>query len=138
MALQSADAPERLEVVLADGQSTDNPQEVVDDLKRELSSYGTTLKIVSCERGVFAWPKSNASCNFFVPFASNEWFCVGRGTQLNKGAQVSRHKLLLFLHADTIVPRHFDTLAWHTLVTPGKVAGVFKFGLDAVLVEELR
>lgn len=49
--LQAADAPERLEIVLADGQSTDNPREVVEDLKREISSSGATLKIISCERG---------------------------------------------------------------------------------------
>lgn len=59
--LQSADAPERLEIVLADGQSTDNPQEVVDDLSRELSSSGATLKMVSCERGVFSWPNPTHS-----------------------------------------------------------------------------
>ena len=70
--LQSADAPERLEIVLADGQSTDNPREVVDDLKRELSSSGATLKMVSCERGVFSWPNPRHN----VPFALltlSEW-----------------------------------------------------------------
>ena len=50
--LQRADAPERLEIVIADGGSDDHPEEVVKKLSKELKlSSGTDLKLVSCKRG---------------------------------------------------------------------------------------
>ena len=64
--------------------------------------------------------------------------CVGRGVQLNKGAAASHHKLLLFLHADSVVPHHFDTIAWHTLVKPGVVGGAYTFGLDVLHNDDIR
>ena len=63
---------------------------------------------------------------------------VGRGLQLNAGAAGSEHKLLLFLHIDTVLPKHFDTMAWHTLLIPGVTAGAFQFGLDVVHMKEKR
>ena len=62
----------------------------------------------------------------------------GRGTQLITGAEASKHKLLLFLHIDSQVPRHYDTMAWHTLFKPGVIAGAFQFGLDVVHEEEKK
>lgn len=62
----------------------------------------------------------------------------GRGFQLNEGAGASKHKLLLFLHIDTVLPKHFDTMAWHTLLIPGVTAGAFQFGLDVVHMKEKR
>ena len=48
---QNADSPERLEIIVADGQSKDNPMEVVSNLQQELKSTGTRMKIVFSERG---------------------------------------------------------------------------------------
>ena len=62
--------------------------------------------------------------------------CIGRGLQLNAGAAGSEHKLLLFLHIDTVLPIHFDTMAWHTLLIPGVTAGAFQFGLVVHMKEK--
>lgn len=45
---------------------------------------------------------------------------------------------MMFLHADSQLPSHYDTMAWHTLVKPGIAAGAFQFGLDVVHMEEKR
>lgn len=63
---------------------------------------------------------------------------TGRGRQLITGSEATSHKLLMYIHADSRVPKHFDTLAWHTIAKPGVVAGAFRFGVDAVHVEKKR
>lgn len=55
----------------------------------------------------------------------------GRGTQLNHGARTATGEILLFLHADTILPPGFPTLVREALARPGIVAGAFSFALDA-------
>ncbi len=57
---------------------------------------------------------------------------------MNTGSEAASHKLLMYIHADSRVPRHFDTRAWHALMKPGVVAGAFRFGVDAVHVEKKR
>ena len=65
-------------------------------------------------------------------------YSVGRGVQLNEGASIATHELLMFVHADSRVPKHYDSKAWHTLLTPGVTAGAFNFGLDVVHVPKKR
>ena len=50
----------------------------------------------------------------------------GRGTQMNAGASAARGDVLLFLHADSSLPR--DAAAWveRALAEPGVVAGAFR------------
>jgi rSAM/selenodomain-associated transferase 2 len=50
----------------------------------------------------------------------------GRGTQMNAGAGAARGDVLLFLHADSSLPR--DAAAWveRALAEPGVVAGAFR------------
>lgn len=48
----------------------------------------------------------------------------GRGSQMNAGAAVSRAPVLLFLHADTVLPAHADELILGALAT-GRVWGRF-------------
>jgi rSAM/selenodomain-associated transferase 2 len=57
----------------------------------------------------------------------------GRAHQMNAGAAVASGKILLFLHADTLLPPHFDALIRHTLMQPGVVAGAFELKIDATL-----
>jgi len=54
----------------------------------------------------------------------------GRGTQLNRGTQAATGDILLFLHADTILPSGFPALVREALARPGIVAGAFSFALD--------
>ena len=50
----------------------------------------------------------------------------GRGTQLNAGARVASGDVLLFLHADTSLPRDAVTWVARALGDPGVVAGAFR------------
>lgn len=54
----------------------------------------------------------------------------GRGSQLNAGAALARGRCLLFLHADTILPKDFPKIVQDTLADPGVSVGAFRFRLD--------
>ena len=55
----------------------------------------------------------------------------GRATQQNFGAERAMGELLLFLHADTVLPPDFASQIRSTLARPGTSAGAFRFRLDA-------
>ncbi len=57
---------------------------------------------------------------------------AGRARQMNAGAEVASGDLLLFLHADTLLPEGFDDCVRRILTQPGVAAGAFEFRLDAV------
>jgi rSAM/selenodomain-associated transferase 2 len=50
---------------------------------------------------------------------------AGRATQMNAGARASRRSVLLFLHADTHLPQHADSLVLNALARRGRVWGRF-------------
>lgn len=54
----------------------------------------------------------------------------GRAAQLNLGAAKARAAVLLFLHADTLLPEAFDRLVLNCLSQPGTVAGAFELAID--------
>jgi len=54
----------------------------------------------------------------------------GRGPQMNAGARVARGTLLLFLHADTLLPRGALRAATRTCARPGIAGGAFSLGID--------
>ena len=54
----------------------------------------------------------------------------GRAAQQNAGAAIARGQLLLFLHADTLLPRGYDNLIRLALENPTTVAGAFRFKTD--------
>lgn len=62
----------------------------------------------------------------------------GRGNQLISGVDVSIGTNLLFLHADSKLPKNYDILACECLDTPGVVAGAFPFMLDVLENSNLR
>jgi hypothetical protein len=49
---------------------------------------------------------------------------------MNFGADYLSGEALLFLHADALVPYHFDQLIIDTLSRPGTVGGAFEFTMD--------
>jgi rSAM/selenodomain-associated transferase 2/rSAM/selenodomain-associated transferase 1 len=53
----------------------------------------------------------------------------GRAAQLNAGAAAASGEVLLFVHADTLVPPHAARLAARALSQPGVVAGAFGFSV---------
>lgn len=58
---------------------------------------------------------------------------AGRACQMNAGAKAATGDILLFLHADTLLPPGFDTLVRKALFTASTAAGAFELGIDASL-----
>ncbi|MEG3838958.1 TIGR04283 family arsenosugar biosynthesis glycosyltransferase [Microcoleus sp. herbarium14] len=55
----------------------------------------------------------------------------GRATQMNAGAAASTGDILLFLHADTLLPRGYDSGVRQALAAkPSSVAGAFELKID--------
>jgi len=54
----------------------------------------------------------------------------GRAVQLNRGAEVARGRVLLFLHADTLLPKGYVDHVFETLMDPGTTLGAFRFKTD--------
>lgn len=54
-----------------------------------------------------------------------------RGAQMNSAAEVARGDILLFLHADTLLPPGYDAVVYQTLATPNTSAGAFTLAIDA-------
>ena len=55
----------------------------------------------------------------------------GRAGQMNAGAAQTQGEILLFLHADTVLPSSAAQLARETLAVPGTVAGAFDFAVPS-------
>lgn len=54
----------------------------------------------------------------------------GRAKQMNAGAQKATGEILLFLHADTLLPPDFAAQACKILASPGVAAGAFSLAID--------
>lgn len=55
----------------------------------------------------------------------------GRAGQLNRGAAHARGDLLIFLHADSLLPQGFHHLVADTLTKPGVAGGAFSLHIDS-------
>ncbi|MEG4204742.1 TIGR04283 family arsenosugar biosynthesis glycosyltransferase [Microcoleus sp. Pol7_A1] len=55
----------------------------------------------------------------------------GRAVQMNAGAAAATGEILLFLHADTLLPRGYDSGAREALAKPSAVAGAFQLKIEA-------
>jgi rSAM/selenodomain-associated transferase 2 len=55
---------------------------------------------------------------------------TGRARQMNIGAAAATGRILLFLHADTLVPPDYGELVLRILSMPGTAAGAFEFRFD--------
>ena len=57
----------------------------------------------------------------------------GRARQMNAGAARARSELLVFLHADTVLPPGYAEVVERTLAAPETVAGAFRLAIDGPL-----
>ena len=56
---------------------------------------------------------------------------LGRANQMNYGAALARAKILLFLHADTILPTNYHLIISHLLNQKDVILGAFRLGIDS-------
>jgi rSAM/selenodomain-associated transferase 2/rSAM/selenodomain-associated transferase 1 len=54
-----------------------------------------------------------------------------RSRQMNQGAEAASKEVLLFLHADTRLPKNFDRSVFRAVKHPGVSAGAFELRIDA-------
>lgn len=54
----------------------------------------------------------------------------GRASQLNRGAEAANGDIYLFLHADTLLPRHGLSLIRDALARPNTTAGTYRLQFD--------
>ncbi len=54
----------------------------------------------------------------------------GRAPQLNAGARIARHPLLVFLHADTILPPGYEHVVRRILSGPNIACGAFRLHIE--------
>ncbi len=55
---------------------------------------------------------------------------AGRARQMNAGAYASSGAILVFLHADTVLPSNYAGLVRRLLASPDVVAGAFRLGIE--------
>jgi rSAM/selenodomain-associated transferase 2 len=55
----------------------------------------------------------------------------GRGRQMNAGAAAASGRVLLFVHADTLLPANFKQVILTALTHPGIAGGAFSLGIDS-------
>ena len=55
----------------------------------------------------------------------------GRGRQMNLGAAEAKGEVLLFLHADTLLPEEFPGLILDAITRPAVAAGAFSLAIDS-------
>jgi rSAM/selenodomain-associated transferase 2/rSAM/selenodomain-associated transferase 1 len=56
-----------------------------------------------------------------------------RSRQMNQGADAASKDILLFLHADTLLPQNFDRHVPGALTQPGVAAGAFELRIDSTV-----
>lgn len=101
-----------------------NEQDHIIDILESVQR-GLPLEIVVADGG-----STDNTCKLAAGFGA----CVisgkpGRARQMNAGAAKAAGTLLLFLHADTILPQGWSRVVIETLQRPGVVAGAFGFGV---------
>ncbi|TDU42967.1 rSAM/selenodomain-associated transferase 2 [Gelidibacter sediminis] len=103
------------EIILVDGGSTDESQDVIQQFILEVTSNGTTTL------------QNSAGSKMDIRLISSE---KGRAKQMNSGAQLATGDILYFLHADSFPPKHFDRYIINE-VKNGNPAGCFRMQFDS-------
>lgn len=102
----------------------------------EEETIGATLDAVRAEHGGELIVVDGKSTDRTADIARSYGATVitsarGRAFQMNAGADAASGDVLLFLHADTLLPRGFGHQVSQVLAGPDVVAGAFRLGIDA-------
>ena len=99
--LTGLSAPGQMEIIIVDGGSTDRTIPIAETFCTEVP----TAKLVTAP--------------------------AGRARQMNEGAKTSRGEVLLFLHADTLLPKNVQGVIESALADPAVVGGRFDVCFDS-------
>ncbi len=95
---------------------------LLDDLLTRQDAYDTEFIIVD------GAPEHDTLDRITDPRVIGLTSPAGRGAQQNRGAEAASGEILLFLHADTLLPDHAFTLIRQTLANPAFAGGAFSLG----------
>jgi rSAM/selenodomain-associated transferase 2 len=139
-ALSDVDRPEDLAAVRGDPRFADvfsgMPQlSVIVPTLDESAALGATLRRAGEADGVEIIVADGGSRDATRGVASAAGAAVlvvprGRAAQMNAGAAAARGRILLFLHADTLLPAGYADAVRGALDDPAVVAGAFRFRTD--------
>lgn len=96
---------------------------------------GRTLERLTSEPGVEVVVVDGGSSDRSLELARRAGAAVvvsakGRAIQLNTGAAASAGDALIFVHADTLLPRNWSPLVLQALSDPAVALGAFRFAVD--------
>lgn len=138
--LRDVDRAEDLEGIRGDPRFTEAfggkaPISVVVPTRNEAAALGRTLEAASRAEGVEILVADGGSRDGTREIASRAGAAVlavpgGRAAQMNAGAGAAKGRILLFLHADTLLPEGYADAARRALEDPATVAGAFGFRTD--------
>lgn len=102
----------------------------------EAPCIGQTVAGLAGQPGVEVIVADGGSQDWTVPLAKAAGARVidavlGRGSQQNAGARAAHGRVLLFLHADTLLPEGFAKDIREALNQPDFIAGAFRFAVGA-------
>lgn len=98
---------------------------VIEKVLRELNKDVTTETIVS-DGG-----SNDATVAIAGRFAKIVHSLPGRGTQMNSGAEAATGDIILFLHADTVLPDQWKEKVLSSMNDKAMVAGAFSLSIDS-------
>lgn len=134
--LSDMDRPEDLEKIRQDSSYSDiffkEKLSIIIPALNEESCIERTINHAQCGENVQIIVVDGGSTDATRKVAENAGAVVlttsgGRAAQLNAGAEAATGRLLLFLHADTLLPAGYDDMIRNTLNDPATVAGAFAF-----------
>ncbi|HDY88658.1 MAG TPA: DUF2064 domain-containing protein, partial [bacterium] len=113
---------EKISIIIPTSNESKNLRATLDHAKR-----GTNCEIIVVDSG----SGDNTAKIAFSRGLKVLTTSSGRSMQMNAGACVASGYILLFLHADTLLPYGFDYFIRHVLSNQGVVAGAFELGIDS-------
>ncbi len=138
--LNDVDLPQDLSIIRDDPRFKDVFDEntlisIVIPTFNEAAVIGRTLSSVHNSQGVEIIVADGGSQDATCEIASRLGAVVlvvngGKAAQMNAGAAAAKGRILLFLHADTMLPDQYALLIRRALGNPSVVAGAFRFQTD--------
>ncbi|WGK65395.1 TIGR04283 family arsenosugar biosynthesis glycosyltransferase [Croceiramulus getboli] len=128
---QQAKQPERLEIIVVDGGSTDKTVAFAKSSLRDLPAIevGSRPTGEQSDKSSFGESRPTGARRSKTAtlrvIASDQ----GRAVQMNAGAAIAKGEVLYFLHADSFPPSHYDQHIFNEIKN-GKQAGCFRMRFD--------